>query len=361
MRGRELLREILAASWAQKVSATMVVVLVGAMCLTTLLTVGRSAAAEIQVQQRMDSAGSRVVTVHDTGEEELLNIGAVAVVAGLGVVETAVGLGAARDVSNGAVGTDGPRVPARTFTGDLASVLVMEEGRWPRPGEALVSASAQNVLSMDEPYGYVLDGAHEYPVVGRFRPLASVEELDGGIVIHSPTGIADYLTVVATDAATVDQATALTLSTLAPIDTSRIRVESPQSLAQVQQQVAGDLGEFSRGLLIGVLSAGAILVAIVVLSDVLVRRTDLGRRRALGAARATITALVAGRTIAPALLGAVLGTFIGLLLTRQMGTMPPISFAVGTAILAVLAALVAALPPALYAANRDPVTVLRTP
>lgn len=58
--------------------------------------------------------------------------------------------------------------------------------------------------------------------------------------------------------------------------------------------MAKGLGRPER--LLGVLGAGALLVAIVVLADVFVRRKDLGRRRALG----TIVALVIARTLLPA-------------------------------------------------------------
>lgn len=361
MRIGELIHEVAAATWAQKVSALMVAILVAAMCLTTLLTVGRSAAAEIQVQQRMESAGSRVITIHDNGEEELINPGTVAVIEALSLVESAVGLGTARDVTNGAVGPGGPTAHARTLIGHLPSAVALEAGRWPQPGEALISAHAQTTLGMEDPYGYILDGEVEYPVVGAFRPLPLVEELDGGIVIASPAGSAAYLTVLAADTTVVGAATTGALRTLSPVDTDAIRVESPQSLADVQQEVAGDLGAFSRTLLLGVLTAGAALVTVVVLADVLLRRADLGRRRALGATRTVIITLVVGRTILPSLLGAFLATAIGLGATHAMDARPPLDFAAGTATLALLAATLASLPPALYAANRDPVSVLRTP
>jgi putative ABC transport system permease protein len=99
----------------------------------------------------------------------------------------------------------------------------------------------------------------------------------------------------------------------------------------------------------------------VVLADVLVRSKDLGRRRALGATRGTIISLVTLRTLGPALLGAALGTGLGIYLTHRLDATPPWQFTTGTATLALLAALAAAIPPALYAATRDPVRVLRTP
>lgn len=60
-----LAREVAATAVAQRVSTMMVAFLAAAMCVTTLLTVGRAAAAEQQVAARLDAAGSRTLTVTD--------------------------------------------------------------------------------------------------------------------------------------------------------------------------------------------------------------------------------------------------------------------------------------------------------
>lgn len=63
----------------------------------------------------------------------------------------------------------------------------------------------------------------------------------------------------------------------------------------------------------------------------------------------------------PPKLDVVLGTAAGLIaLTRDTST-TPIQFSLAVAILATTAAILASLPPAAYAATRDPVTVMRTP
>ena len=91
------------------------------------------------------------------------------------------------------------------------------------------------------------------------------------------------------------------------------------------------------------------------------RRADLGGRRGLGATRMTIIALVVLRTAYAALIGAVLGLVMGGIITGRMDALPPVDFVIGVGILSVIAALVSTLPPAVYAAHRDPVGVLRTP
>lgn len=72
-------------------------------------------------------------------------------------------------------------------------------------------------------------------------------------------------------------------------------------------------------------------------------------------------AIVVLRTAWAALLGVLVGTGVGLAATVRSGAVPPASFVLGTAVLALLCAVVAAVLPAVLAALRDPVAVLRTP
>ena len=100
--------------------------------------------------------------------------------------------------------------------------------------------------------------------------------------------------------------------------------------------------------------------AIVVLADVLIRRRDLGRRRTLGIGRADLVLLVAVRTAAPAVLGAVVGAGTGYAVVVGQGGALGLDFVAGVAVLAALTAVVASLLPAAFAAFRDPVRVMRT-
>ncbi len=73
MRAWVLAREALATAWANKVPSTLVALLVAAMVAGTLATVGRTAAAEEQLSERMDAAGSRLLTVRDARGKGLLS------------------------------------------------------------------------------------------------------------------------------------------------------------------------------------------------------------------------------------------------------------------------------------------------
>ena len=136
--------------------------------------------------------------------------------------------------------------------------------------------------------------------------------------------------------------------------------ESPTALADLQRAVGGDLGGYRRALLLVVQATGGFLVAVVVLAEVLLRRRDLGRRRALGASRPGLLLLVVARTAVAATPGVVVGSALGTLAAHAWAQPPPLAFAAGTGLLTMFAAMLAATPPALLAAWRDPVAVLRT-
>lgn len=368
MRPWLVLREAAATAWAAKVPSALVLLLVAVMCAATITTVGRTAAAEQQLVDRLDEAGSRVLSVADARGEGLLPPTVVDQASALSTVERGVGALIPIDVVNGVVGQGGTRVPAWGVHGDLRAVAELTGGRWPGPGEAVVSAPAMAQLGLEDPVGWVAGASttvvSEWSVVGSFTPREPFDDYATGVLYVAPADQpVDTVHVVLADASSAQVTQAQVIALIAPPTMDALTVTSPVSLAQLQAQVTGDLAAFGATLLLGVLGGGALLVAIVVLADVLVRRKDLGRRRALGATRVTIVGLVVARTVLPALLGAGLGVGAGLLAVSRIGAgvAPPADFSVGTATLAMASAMVAAIPPALYAATRDPVRVLRTP
>lgn len=235
----------------------------------------------------------------------------------------------------------------------------------PEPGEALVSEEAMTDLGLEHASGWVHHdtepGLTELTIVGSFEPQAPFENYRSGIVyIPLTPAPASSLQVVLTSAEVAGEAQSIVMSIIDG-KASELRIESPVGAAELQTQVMEDVTVFGRSLFIGVLLAGAVLVAIVTLTDVLVRRADLGRRRALGATRGTIISLVLLRSMIAALVGVIVGVGASAVLTNRMETMPPTSFMIGVGILSIIAAIASSIPPAIYAANRDPVAVLRTP
>jgi putative ABC transport system permease protein len=341
----------------------MVALLCAAICVVTLLTVGRTAAAEELLLSRLDTAGSRLLTVTDDQDAGLVTPAVIGVIAGLDTTERVLGIDAPVDVTNAVIGDGGIRVPAWTVTGSLDQAVTLTAGRWPGPGEAVVSAAGQRALGLAHPAGAVVDsGGREYAVVGSFTARAPFGQFGAGVVVAGDNVTATrsvQVVVTSVEAARVSEA--LTVAILAPPDLGSVTVQSPTALADLQRALGGDFGDFGRGMLALSLGGGAFLIAVIVLADVLLRRRDLGRRRALGAPRWGLVALVVTRTVTAAVPGAIAGTLAGAAAALAWAEPAPADFTAATALLTVLVAALAAVAPALLAATRDPVGVLRTP
>lgn len=73
-------------------------------------------------------------------------------------------------------------------------------------------------------------------------------------------------------------------------------------------------------------------------------------------------ALVMVQVVASAVIGLLLGSGVGIVITRSLeGTIPGFGFVLGVVLLALFCAVVASVPPALAAARTDPVRILRVP
>jgi putative ABC transport system permease protein len=366
MRGRELIAEAWRTAAAQRASTLIVAALAAATVLTTLLTVGRTAAAETQIASRLDQAGSRVLTVQDSRRQELLHDAVIATIGKFDTVERAVGLSAPQDVTSGPTLGEGPKVPAWSITGELEDAADLTAGRWPGQHEAVLADEGARVLGVDGISGHLRAGDQDYAVVGRYRSRAPFNELDSGALLgsdrqHNGGASAASLHVVARDSSHVRHLQGHVLRVVAAPRPTDIDIRSPLDLAQLQQQVGTDVSRFGRTLLLLVSGGGAVLTALVVTAEVMLRRRDLGRRRALGASRDAVTALVTLRTFIAASGGTLVATGAGSAIVHAAGTLPPVRFIAGTAVVTLLTATAASLLPATIAARRDPVHILRTP
>jgi putative ABC transport system permease protein len=363
VRATELIVEGARAAWAQKVAATLVAVLAAAMCVTTLLTVGRADAAAQQVQQHIEDAGSRRLVITDSRSGGFLSPSIVRSAASLDTVERAVGVSVTFDVRSAAAGDGADPVPARSIVGDLQSVAELESGRWPGPGEAVAARTVLDRLGFDGPVGTVkIDAVRTVPIVGEVRARAPFGNLvDGVIVAALPGQQSMSLDIVVTSSAASKTTETVVLRILDRSDPRDLDIASPATLADVQQSVVGDLGRFGRRLMLLVLGAGALLVAAVTLADVLLHSKDSGRRRALGATRGVLVGVTVARATYAAVVGALLGAATAAAALRAAALPVDVHFLLATALLAVLTTAISAIPPALLASLRDPVRVLRTP
>lgn len=259
----------------------------------------------------------------------------------------------------------GSRVAIRPVYPALPPAVTRSGGRAPRPNEAIASASAAAQLGLVEGVGSVTGSQFTGPVVGTFtaaEPLAHLN--DSLLVVHAATDDMPLRSVhvVARSVHDVEPLERILPTMLHVSQPLELRVDSPAVLSDLQQVVQGVLGRRARQLMLILLGCGLILTALAAYAATATRRRDFGRRRALGASRSAILGLVLLSTGMVAGPGALLGAFAGSLIVAVTGqSLPPLSFAFGVAILSLLAALAAAVPPAIAAGLRDPVRILRVP
>ena len=82
------------------------------------------------------------------------------------------------------------------------------------------------------------------------------------------------------------------LQVLGAEDAPSVGVETSEDLAALRATLSGDLSRFSRSIVLVIAGAGLLMICLVVYGSVTARRRDFGRRRALGASRTVIVALV---------------------------------------------------------------------
>lgn len=350
---------------SQPVTSAVTGLIVGAVCGVILSTTGQTVQAEQQVLSRIDEAGTRSVTITDTNGAAGIHPDAVDRISRMSGVEWVIGLGPAQDARAAGIPAGNPAA-VRAIYGDLPDVITSDQ--WGHdPGTVLVGPDAQLTLGLSVPAGGVTtgDGA-DLAVVGGFTagdPLGFLNR--SALMAADPAELKPVVRsihILTTAPEAVSKVAQASMAMLDADDTTSIGVQTSETLVRIRAAVQGELGEYGRQLVSLVLAVGLTLVALNLYGSVTVRRRDFGRRRALGASRATIIILIATQTVFVAFLGASLGTLIGSgLVWRWTDTPPDLPFSIAIATLAILAAAFAAIPPAVIAAYRDPVRVLRVP
>ena len=356
----KLVAEAGRSALAQPVASAVIALLVAGACAAILATTGQTVKAEQDVLARIDDAGTRSVVITDLNGTAELTTEAVDRLTRLEGVSWAIALGRAQDVRP--VGNPaGNPAAMRDLYGELPSQIGVKKREYPI-GNALVGEGAQRTLGLVAPLGGV-QGESDVTVVGGFEAREPLAFLNRGL-IRPTANLAEIRTIhiLVDDPSMVEAVASAAITISAPADLTSIGLETSETLADVRAAVEGELGRFGRSIALLVLAAGALLISLAVYAGVTTRRRDFGRRRALGASRGDILTLVCAQTGVAALIGALTG--IGLtwpVLVATTGVTPDVKFATATGILTVSAGLIASLPPAIGAALRDPVAVLRVP
>lgn len=357
-----LLREAWASARANRTSSILILIVVAGMVMAVVLTSGRTIAAEQAVLRSIDDAGTRTITVRAEGEAGLTT----SFLERMAGVEGISWIGAFSPIMDGrnAALPSAPGVPVRRiYTADAPAV-----GLPLHPVAQTAYASPVALDRLGLPYGFgaialttgetigAAPSGMPTSVLAEFEPLALIPETPMG---EEPVGL---VVIIAERPTLVGPLTDVVGPLLAVEDPSKVRVSTSRELAELRAVVEGQLGSFSRGLVLVLVGASALIIAALLAALVLMRRKDFGRRRALGATRSFIVVLLLLQTGLVTALGIAVGTVAAhVVLLRGGDPLPQWEFTAALSALTLGSAALATLAPAVLASCREPVNELRTP
>ncbi|WP_372984957.1 ABC transporter permease [Microbacterium sp.] len=337
--------------------------MVAGMCLSVLMTTGRTVGVEQAVLESIDDAGSRAIVVRaqplaGLTTDLLFRLSSVRGIEWAGAFSSAV------DYSNAAI-TNGPVVPVRSvFSLRLRTIGLPEEiGHEP---VAYASAEALELAQVEGTLAYLraVDGT-QIPVVDSFDVPEFLSLVQPAVLVPerpesgSPIGL---LVVVVSDPTLIEPVTTIVKEMLGDVNPDQLTVETSAEFAKLRAVVRSELGWSGRSLVFLILGLTAFLVAAVQYGSVLMKRRDYGRRRALGASRRLVAALVMGQALLQSAVGAAVGCAVSFAVLHAIDDpQPPATFYAGVGILSVVTGVLAAIIPAAFASRRDPLKELRIP
>ncbi|MET7278533.1 ABC transporter permease [Kribbella sp. NPDC005582] len=214
-------------------------------------------------------------------------------------------------------------------------------------------------------------GDEPYTVIGILDSVSGRAELNDAVIMPNGTAKAAY-GLKSPDAIEIRTAVGAAQliagqapKAIQPNDPSTLTVDAPPKQGAVRKGVESDLNVLFLLLGAVALLVGGLGIANVTLLSVLERIGEIGLRRALGAARRHIAAQFLVESVIVGLLGGLLGTAVGVLLTVGVSfanDWTPIldnKLAFGSPLLGAVIGLIAGTYPAWKASAIQPITALR--
>lgn len=356
--------EMWAVVRSEAVISCLIALLVAGMCVAVGMTAGRAEGVQQQVLGSIDAAGTRSIVVRAEPEAGV-DSSVIGRLAALDGVEWVGAFGPVSDARNAAFEGGTPVAARLLYTTDSPALGIPEQSV--SPGQAAFgSPRALRILGLPEEVGVVRIGrATELGVVGRVDLPDHLGFLDPHLIVPAEptaTGPVALLVVVADSPALVGPVSEVLRDLLAAVDPNAITITTSEAFAQLRAVIGGQLGAFSESLVVAVCVLLASLLSVLGFGVVMLQRKEFGRRRALGATRGFIVAIVLLRTLEVGAIGAVIGSVAtwGTLMANG-DPVPDVGFLVAVGILAILTAGAGALLPAIVASRRDPALELRVP
>lgn len=259
-----------------------------------------------------------------------------------------------------------------TLDGSLLTGRFLDGGP---ANDAVLGYAAATTLGVTStgPDSRIWLGGRWFTVIGILKPVQLAPEIDQSALVAFPAATRllsydghpsrIYLRAHPDHVPEVYQALAPTAN---PEDPSQVSVSRPSDALTAQLAVKNASGTLILGLGAIALLVGIIGIANVMIISVLERRSEIGLRRALGAARVHVAAQFLTESLVLSILGGAAGILTGVLITEAMAqargwaVLIPTQALWGGGLVAVLAGAIAGLYPALRAAQIPPTDALRT-
>ncbi len=351
---------------------------------------GLSSSSQAGLLAEIDRLGTNLLTVANgqtiTGDTAELPKAAPGMISRIGPVTTVESVGslskihAYRSPYIPAINTNAISVQAASLGLPRAVSTSVAQGRYlnaatAREPVAVLGAVAAQRLGIDRIYPgeRIWVGGQWFYLAGILNPATLAPEIDTAVLVGFPAaqkylGFDGHPSTVYIRAATdqIEAVQSVLAATANPENPSEVTVSRPSDVLVARAKAKSALNELFLDLSAISLLVGAVGVANIMVISVLERRSEIGLRRALGAAKGHIRIQFLSEAMLLAALGGAIGVAAGAAATALYAStkhwaivIPTIAWAGGLAA-ALLIGAIAGLLPALRAARMSPTQALWT-